>query len=536
MSQGNRKPTGPPSSFQNSFSKMSISTKSHGLVPRHARRDQLSVQSQASKAEVSVEFMKALNNSGVPNTSHTGRKISPGRAPSNREKAKSPGRDTCRHIPPRDHLNHGLASHRANYGIEKKSKDENQAKYQTAIDRLVNPASRGGDEENSSAEPRIINFQAQAPRSDVTKKSNSIFSTSASAKLQRRAKVTRHIPSDCDRVLDAPGLDPNYYINPLDWSADRNVLVVALGGAIYLWTAETGDTEALDISGACDEAAGEYISSVRFIKGGGGPTLAIGLSNSDIVLYDIVTGKRLRKMSGHADVVNALDWRQYILSSSCTDGSIFHHDVRQRVHKVGSFLKHTQVVPGLAWSHNDNYLASGSNDNSALIWDARNMQTMDYDKPLHTLDAHTACVKAVAWNPRQPNVLATGGGTADRSIKIWNAISGHETLSIDTGSQVCSIVFSQNYDEFVSAHGYQLNQLSLWSYPNGTKITDLYGHEERVLHLCPSPDGSVVCSGSEDETLRFWKIFAPDKTMEKRAKERQDRARNNKLTAMPKLR
>ena len=66
------------------------------------------------------------------------------------------------------------------------------------LDKLVNPASRG-DEENSG-EPRIINFQAQAPRSDVTKKSNSIFSTSASAKLQRRAKVSRHIPKDCDRV------------------------------------------------------------------------------------------------------------------------------------------------------------------------------------------------------------------------------------------------------------------------------------------------------------------------------------------------
>ncbi len=33
---------------------------------------------------------------------------------------------------------------------------------------------------------------------------------------------------------------------------------------------------------------------------------------------------------------------------------------------------------------------------------------------------HQAAVKAIAWNPNQYGLLATGGGTADRCIRFWN--------------------------------------------------------------------------------------------------------------------
>ena len=92
------------------------------------------------------------------------------------------------------------------------------------------------------------------------------------------------------------------------------------------------------------------------------------------------------------------------------------------------------------------------------------------------------------------------------------------------------------YDELVSAHGYQHNQLSLWSYPSGKKIQDFYGHEERVLHLVESPDGTVVCSGSEDETLRFWELFALDKELEKKLVRNKEMAKSSKLTSKPRLR
>lgn len=40
-----------------------------------------------------------------------------------------------------------------------------------------------------------------------------------------------------------------------------------------------------------------------------------------------------------------------------------------------------------------------------------------------------------------------------------------------------------------------------------TKIAELKGHQNRVLHTCLSPDGTTVVSAAADETLRFWEVF-----------------------------
>jgi len=85
--------------------------------------------------------------------------------------------------------------------------------------------------------------------------------------------------------------------------------------------------------------------------------------------------------------------------------------------------------------------------------------------------------------------------------------SGAVLNSIDTGSQVCSLLWSKHNKEICSSHGFSENQLCLWNYPSMTKIQELKGHTARVLHMAQSPDGSSVVSAAADETLRFWQIF-----------------------------
>jgi len=45
-------------------------------------------------------------------------------------------------------------------------------------------------------------------------------------------------------------------------------------------------------------------------------------------------------------------------------------------------------------------------------------------------------LQAVSWCPWQPNVLASGGGTADRHIRFWNVSTGACLNAVDTKSQV----------------------------------------------------------------------------------------------------
>ena len=56
--------------------------------------------------------------------------------------------------------------------------------------------------------------------------------------------------------------------------------------------------------------------------------------------------------------------------------------------------------------------------------------------PVQSYTDHTAAIKAIAWSPHQHGILASGGGTADRTIRFRNTITGQALQSIDTGSQV----------------------------------------------------------------------------------------------------
>lgn len=95
---------------------------------------------------------------------------------------------------------------------------------------------------------------------------------------------------------------------------------------------------------------------------------------------------------------------------------------------------HEQEVCGLKWSPNGQQLASGGNDNLLHIWAAGSATNQ---APTSRLTAHCAAVKALAWCPFQSNLLASGGGTADRCIRFWNSHTGAQLNSIDTNSQVC---------------------------------------------------------------------------------------------------
>jgi cell division cycle protein 20 (cofactor of APC complex) len=185
---------------------------------------------------------------------------------------------------------------------------------------------------------------------------------------------------------------------------------------------------------------------------------------------------------------------------------------------------HSQEVCGLRWSPDGTKLASGGNDNLVNIWAPTGALE-------HTLSQHTAAVKALAWCPWTPNLLATGGGTADRSIKFWNTTNGNLVNSVDAKSQVSSLLWNSENREIISAHGFSDNQLTIWKYPTMTKVTELTGHTERVLAMAMSPDGTTVVSAGGDETLRFWKCFAPAETKTKK-KKAEASATPSRLTSM----
>lgn len=246
-------------------------------------------------------------------------------------------------------------------------------------------------------------------------------------------------------------------------------------------------------------------------QGGPGGVLAVGTANADLQLWDAERRKKVRSMGGHAARVGSLSWSPsgQLIASGSRDCAVFIHDVRVREHHVTTLAGHTQEVCGLAWSPEGTVLASGGNDNLLCLWDPSS--AVRTAAPRAVLSQHRAAVKAISWCPWQRSLLATGGGTADQTIKTWNAASDTMLSSTDTGSQVCALLWNSHERELLSSHGFSKNELVLWSYPTMTKKRELTGHTARVLHLAGGPDGSTVCSAGADETLRFWRVFGESK-------------------------
>ncbi|EGR33659.1 hypothetical protein IMG5_047050 [Ichthyophthirius multifiliis] len=343
-------------------------------------------------------------------------------------------------------------------------------------------------------EPSLYNFQKQILR---PLNQNEFFHNPIHDSCCSKIRNIRKISKAPYKVLDAPALQDDFYLNLIDWSS-QNVLAVGLTSCVYLWSASSSKVTKL-----CDFGRVNEVTSVNWCSQN--PLIAIGTNTGDVEIWDNVKMEQLRVLSGHSQRVGTLAWNQNILTSGSRDKNILIRDIRSKNIFEQKYIGHKQEVCGLKWSFDEQYLASGGNDNRLHVWNKHS------NKPMQQFTNHNAAVKALAWSPHQHGLLVSGGGTQDRMIRFWNILTGKQLECIETGSQVCNLVFSKNLNELVSTHGYSENQIIIWSVPEMDKITTLTGHSCRVLYLAMSPDGQTIVTGAGDETLRFWNVFPGSK-------------------------
>ena len=342
-------------------------------------------------------------------------------------------------------------------------------------------------------------------------------------------KIYRKIPKTPFRVLDAPNLIDDYYLNLLDWGKE-NIIAVALSDEIYLWNDTKAKASLLmtytNNNSISEDISNNIITSLSWMENG--INLGIGLPDGIIQLWDINKKIKIREIFAHNNRVSCLSWNNNILSSGSKDRYIKNFDIRIKVPEISKIKKHKQEVCSLKYSIEGDLLASGGNDNMAYIWDIRNLKNNIFNflfnentnnpyeiKPYSINNLHQAAVKAMNWCPWKRHVLGTGGGSKDKSIKIYSCDCNKLIKNINTGSQVCSLIWNEKEKEIISSHGFNKNQIIIWNYEKSKKICELKGHMNRVLYMTKSPDENVICSGSGDETLRFWKINEDKKIINK---------------------
>ena len=308
----------------------------------------------------------------------------------------------------------------------------------------------------------------------------------------------RKISSHAYKILDAPNLQDDFYLNVLDWS-HQNLIGIGLENTLYTWSPLTNFTTKI-----FELSRDSLISSISFNNDN---YLAMGDTTGSTRIFDVETSKQVYCIKNHTARIATMTWNGNLIATGSRDKTINIMDSRfihsnSKKSLLFSLNGHSQEVCGAKWSFDFELLASGGNDNKVFLWSLKMPK-----KELAHFTEHKAAVKALAWSPHQYGLLASGGGTNDKTIKFWNTRLLKCERTLEAGSQVCNMAFSQNVNELVSTHGFLLNQIFVWKYPEMKKIATLSGHRQRILYLAISPDGEDVVTGAGDDTIRFWKVF-----------------------------
>src|SRR6266550_3509740 len=163
--------------------------------------------------------------------------------------------------------------------------------------------------------------------------------------------------------------------------------------------------------------------------------------------------------------------------------------------------QHTGSIHRLAFTPDGHALASGGDDAVIRLWD------VSTGKPLQTLSSQSSPIYALAWS-RDGCLLA--GSCFDGSIHLWEmqggqaAQPGASRILTGHSGPVWSLAFAP--DRSTLASGSFDRTVRLWDVESLEVRETLAGHTAPVNTVAWSPDGSLLASGSRDQTIWLWDV------------------------------
>ncbi|SIO28820.1 RNA polymerase sigma factor, sigma-70 family [Singulisphaera sp. GP187] len=181
-----------------------------------------------------------------------------------------------------------------------------------------------------------------------------------------------------------------------------------------------------------------------------------------VQLWDLETGKEIRRLSGHT-------------------GTIYE----------------------LAISPDGRRALTASRDKTARLWDLAS------GREIHVLKGHTNWVRSVAFSPDGRRAL-TGSGPKDHTMRLWDLETGGQLKSLEQAGIVRGLAFTPDGVHAIAGINPELpdvpGAIHLWDLDRGVEVRRFDGHGFAVTSIAMAPDGRQFLSTSYDRTIRLWDI------------------------------
>ncbi|MBD2521195.1 serine/threonine-protein kinase [Nostoc sp. FACHB-133] len=221
-----------------------------------------------------------------------------------------------------------------------------------------------------------------------------------------------------------------------------------------------------------------------------GQTLASGINDKTIKVWNLKNGKEILTITGHSKQIIslAISADGQTLVSSSYDNKIKIWNLKNG-EEISTIIANSAYILSIAIGSDQETVISGGSNGIVALW---NLKTGDY---IRTLATHDYRVTSVAISPNG----YVASGSWDTTIKVWpkSTLTGHL-------ERVSSLAISSNDQILVSAS--EDKTIIVWNLNTGEQIYTLSGHSDAVNSVAISPDSQTVVSGSDDEKIKVWDL------------------------------
>ncbi|MGA2297568.1 MAG: T9SS type A sorting domain-containing protein [FCB group bacterium] len=280
-------------------------------------------------------------------------------------------------------------------------------------------------------------------------------------------------------------------INEIIYSPDGSKIVSCSYNYITLWDSNTGSFLKTFIGHTND------ITSISYCPDG--IKIASGSRDSTIKIWDINTGIEILTLKGHTGIITSVSFSpdgKKLLSGS-DDGILIIWEVSS-----GNILKtfscSYNYIHSVCFSIDGGKIANISGD-LINIWDTNT------GKLLKTINTNKVGIKSICFNP-VGNYLA--GLSFDSTFIVWDFDTGKEINNLSS-SNILNTCISFNPDgKILAIGGLGLlgSIINFWDFNKGVKFKTYSGYNSDIASICFNPDGRSIASGSDDGTIKIWKV------------------------------